>query len=110
MPTVQRTLDATSSGTFSIVGVNNNSPHTQITMRFLDINSNVVTPNGGTFSVIVRPNGSDQFQSVQAGTDITATDPLDSLTYTAIGVEIKYEPTGIIGADRIIFTVGSTNA
>jgi len=110
MPTTQRTLNATSTGTFDIIGINSNTPHTQITMRFLDINSNSVTPTGGTFSVSVRPNGSDQFQPVRAGTDITATDPLDSLTYAAIGTEVKYEPTAITGADRIIFTVGSTNA
>lgn len=110
MPNKHGSLDATTTGTFSIIGINTETPHTQITMRFLDSDGEITTPSGGTFTVLVKPDGSEVFQPVQLGTDITATDPLDALTYTAIGDEIKYEPNGITGAAKITFTVRSTGA
>jgi len=109
MPRISRTIDATASGTFDIDGLNETTPHTQIGIIFL--NSDVpTTPNAGTFSISVKPQGSSTFELIQLGEDIDATAPINVITYSAIGDELKYEPTGVTGVDEVQITLSSTGA
>lgn len=102
-------LGALEEGFFSLSGLNDGEPHTQVGIKFLN-NSEEVTPSAGTFTISVRPKGSSVFEPIQLGEDVDATKPILSLSYTAIGDKFKFTPNGITGADLVQFTLSSTRA
>ncbi len=110
MASLTRKIDAAVEGTISLGGLNDDRPHTQVALRFEDSAGQSITPGAGTFTISIRPVGQGSFQSIQRGENIDATASLDALTYSAIGKQLKYSPTGVTGAEFIWVTLISTRA
>lgn len=106
----QERLDATVEGTMSLGGLNTDKPHTEIGIRFEDSSRNPVTPGAGTFTVSIQSFGNDDFQPVQVGEDVDATELIEALTYTSFGEQLKYTPTGVTGAAVARITLSSSRS
>lgn len=110
MPRLQRKIDAATEGVIELLSLNELHPHTQVAVGFLTSDGIKATPTAGTFSLSVLLDGADEFELLQLGEDIDATEPVLQRSYTGIADKLKYDPTGVTGAALVRITMTSTEA
>lgn len=79
--------------------------HVFVALHYTDSVGAPVTPTDGTFTIDINPIGMSTFIEIGMGTDVDATLPLCLLSYSANTDNLRYTPTGIVGADKVEISI-----
>ena len=92
-------ISATVTGTLDLTGNILESPHVFIAVASLDSVGAVITPTAGTYTMTVKLNGMEVFETITGGSAIDATMPVASLSFSGNPQTLQYAPTAIAGND-----------
>jgi len=95
----KETISATATGTLDLTGNILKSPHIFIAVAFFDSVGAVITPTAGTYTITIKINGMEVFETITGGSAIDATMPVATLSFSGNPQTLQYAPTAISGND-----------